>query len=82
MTSLRFAAAASFALAASTSFTVLCRAAASASDALPHFIHQDGRHELIVDGAPYLILGGQAHNSSAWPAVLPNVWSAVAAMDA
>jgi len=55
--------------------------AASGSDNLPHFIHRDGRHEFIVDGAPYLILGGQAHNSSAWPATLPNVWSAVETME-
>jgi hypothetical protein len=27
--------------------------------------HTDGRYHLMVDGQPYLILGGQAHNSSA-----------------
>jgi len=30
-----------------------------------------------VDGAPFLILGLQAHNSSGWPAMLPKVWPAV-----
>lgn len=39
-------------------------------------------HRLLVDGKPYFILGGQAHNSSAWPAVLPAVWTAVGAMHA
>ena len=34
-------------------------------------------HLLLVDGKPFFILGGQAHNSSAWPVSLPNVWSAV-----
>ena len=80
MTLLRFASTATLSLAAFSLFT--SSSLAVSSDALPHLIHQNGRHELIVDGAPFLILGGQAHNSSAWPAVLPNVWSAVAAMDA
>jgi hypothetical protein len=31
----------------------------------------------MVDGAPYLILGAQANNSSDWPAVLPKVWPAI-----
>jgi hypothetical protein len=35
---------------------------------------------LLVDGAPYLVLGAQIGNSSAWPSVLPKVWSAVEAM--
>jgi hypothetical protein len=49
---------------------------------LPHFEHRDGRHALIVDGAPFLILGGQSGNSSAWPAELPGVWSAIERMHA
>jgi hypothetical protein len=44
---------------------------------LPRVVEQDGRHALLVDGAPYLILGAQSNNSSAWPAVLPKVWSAM-----
>ncbi len=31
----------------------------------------------MVDGAPYLMLGVQVNNSSAWPATLPEVWPAV-----
>ncbi len=46
---------------------------------LPHLVQKDGRHALIVDGAPFLILGAQSHNSSAWPASLPKVWAAIAA---
>ncbi len=68
------------------SFVLLSGTAASLRaekvDSLPHIIHQGARHELIVDGAPYLILGGQAHNSSAWPATLPSVWAAINTMDA
>src|SRR5471030_562853 len=49
---------------------------------IPHFAVKDGRHAFIVDGAPYIILGGQCGNSSAWPSELPGVWSAVERMHA
>ncbi|MBB3222758.1 DUF5597 domain-containing protein [Pseudoduganella umbonata] len=45
---------------------------------LPRVVSKDGRHALMVDGAPYLILGAQAHNSSNYPKALPQVWAAVA----
>jgi len=44
---------------------------------LPHFVQKNGRYAFIVDGAPYLILGAQANNSSNYPAVLPKVWPAI-----
>lgn len=44
---------------------------------MPHLVHANGRHALIVDGAPFLVLGAQCGNSSAWPATLPKVWPAV-----
>ncbi|HEX3747883.1 MAG TPA: DUF5597 domain-containing protein [Bryobacteraceae bacterium] len=44
---------------------------------LPRLEKKDGRYALIVDGAPFLMLGAQAHNSSAWPAMLPKVWPAI-----
>lgn len=47
------------------------------NDALPHFIQHNGRHALVVDGAPFLILGAQANNSSNYPAALEDVWPAV-----
>jgi beta-galactosidase GanA len=34
----------------------------------------------MVDGKPYLMLGAQINNSSAWPAALPQVWPALEAM--
>ena len=55
--------------------------ASGASD-LPVIIKKAGRYSLQVDGKPYLILGGQCHNSSAWPAMMPKVWQAVGAMHA
>ena len=49
---------------------------------VPRIIEKDGRHALLVDGKPFLILGGQAHNSSAWPGMMPQLWSAIEAMHA
>src|SRR5580704_13811696 len=56
-------------------------ASALAADA-PHIEHKDGRYALFVDGRPYLILGGQIHNSSAWPSELPQVWESMSALHA
>lgn len=47
---------------------------------LPKLIEKNGRHALLVDGKPFLMLGGQAHNSSAWPALMPGVWKSAGAM--
>jgi hypothetical protein len=54
---------------------------ASAADA-PKIVQKDGRYALMVEGRPYLILGGQIHNSSAWPSELPQVWQSMAALHA
>lgn len=48
----------------------------------PKIITKNGRHSLLVDGQPFFVLGGQAHNSSAWPRMLPQLWSAVHTMHA
>src|SRR3546814_11018535 len=56
---------------------------ATAKDtSLPRLESRDGRHALIVDGEPFLILGGQANNSSNYPAMLPEVWPTVRALHA
>jgi len=52
-------------------------AGAAAPADLPRLVERDGRHALMVDGAPFLVLGGQAHNSSNYPAALPKVWAAL-----
>jgi hypothetical protein len=51
-----------------------------AASPIPQIIEKDGRHTLFVDGKPFLMLGGQAHNSSAWPGLMPNVWRAATAL--
>jgi hypothetical protein len=47
---------------------------------VPSVTNNNGHQTLLVDGKPFFILGGQAHNSSAWPALLPNVWQSVTYM--
>ena len=78
----------------SRSWAALCRVAAAflvASVALsgamngadaPKIIEKDGRHALLVEGKPFLVLGGQIHNSSAWPSELGQVWESAAALHA
>ncbi len=61
---------------------VTARAADDPKHALPRIVHPDGRYALLVDGAPFLVLGAQVNNSSAWPAVLPEVWPAIKAIHA
>jgi hypothetical protein len=48
----------------------------------PRLVKKDGRYALLVDGRPYFILGGQIHNSSAWPSELPQVWESMAVLHA
>lgn len=54
--------------------------AARAADAaeVPRLVSRDGRHALLVDGKPFLILGAQAHNASNYPDALKDVWPAAA----
>ncbi|MGH9504113.1 MAG: DUF5597 domain-containing protein [Terriglobales bacterium] len=46
----------------------------------PRLERKDGTFALVVDGKPFLILGAQINNSSAWPISLPAVWPALEAM--
>jgi beta-galactosidase GanA len=66
------------------SFCVLGIAAPAAAQTaeLPRIVSKGGKHALYVDGAPFLLLGGQAHNSSNYPAMLPGVWSGIRALHA
>lgn len=48
----------------------------------PRLVQRDGRWALLVEGRPYLVLGGQIHNSSGWPSELPQVWKSLEALHA
>jgi beta-galactosidase GanA len=52
-------------------------AAASPAPDIPRLVEKDGRHALLVDGAPFVMLAAQAHNSSNYPLALPKVWAAL-----
>ncbi|QMU30881.1 DUF5597 domain-containing protein [Adhaeribacter radiodurans] len=41
---------------------------------LPRLVTENGKHTLLVDGKPYLILGAQMWNSSGWPTILDKTW--------
>ncbi len=64
------------------SFSILVLTVVKTFGQLPKLIEKDSRHALLVEGKPFFILGGQAHNSSAWPSMLPAVWSSTEAMHA
>ena len=49
---------------------------------MPRLRTENGRHALMVDGKPFLMLGAQVHNSSNYPAVLPQVWPVMHALSA
>lgn len=55
----------------------LCVSASAWSAGAPQLVQRDGRYALMVDGAPFLMLGAQVHNSSNYPAALQQVWPAV-----
>ncbi len=49
---------------------------------MPKLIENNGRYALLVDGEPFLMLGGQSANSSTWPKMLPGVWNTIESMHA
>jgi hypothetical protein len=61
---------------------ILVACATSLAGEAPRFIAMNGRWALVVDGQPYLMLGGQIHNSSSWPSELPGVWRSLTDMHA
>jgi len=66
-------------LAALAAATALAGAPALAAD-LPRLVEKNGRHALMVDGAPFLMLGMQVNNSSNYPSQMPKVWPAAKAL--
>jgi beta-galactosidase GanA len=72
---MRMVASAMLALAAST-------AMAQVATPVPRIESRGGRHALIVDGAPFTILGGQVNNSSNYPDALKTAWAILARVHA
>ncbi|RZL39118.1 MAG: beta-galactosidase [Rubrivivax sp.] len=60
----------------SAALACLLTAQAATAAEPPRLVERDGRHALLVDGKPFLILGAQAHNSSNYPGALKPVWDA------
>jgi beta-galactosidase GanA len=56
--------------------------AAAMSADLPRIVAKNGRHVFEVDGAPFLMLGAQANNSSNYPSQLAKVWPAIRQLNA
>jgi Domain of unknown function (DUF5597)/Glycosyl hydrolases family 35 len=70
-------------LAATIALCVFRPKLSRAQQPIPHLQHEGNHFHLIVDGKPYLILGGQAHNSSATnPADLEPIFNSLVAMHA
>jgi len=67
--------------AAIAAFALIALIASFGAEA-PKFVENKGRWALMVDGRPYLMLGGQIHNSSAWPSELPAVWKSLEGLHA
>ncbi len=63
-------------------FAAVAACTALSAAPAPELVTRNGRTALMVDGAPYLVLGAQVNNSSAWPAMLPKVWPAVSRLGA
>ena len=59
---------------------ILALPMAAAAEEIPYYLSEHGRHTLYVDGEPYLVLAAQLHNSSAWPAVLPQAMDEAVAL--
>jgi beta-galactosidase GanA len=51
--------------------------ATAQAGSLPRIVESNGRHAMLVEGQPFLMLGAQTNNSSNYPAMLPQIWSVV-----
>ncbi|MGC4055754.1 MAG: beta-galactosidase, partial [Paludibaculum sp.] len=41
---------------------------------LPQFVKQGKKFSLLVDGKPFIVLGGQVNNSTGWPSRMQEIW--------
>jgi len=70
------------AISAAVAITGLVDVPVAGATPMPQLVRENGKFALMVDGAPFLLLGGQANNSSNYPAELDKVWPAIRDMDA
>ena len=56
--------------------------ASAQSKPIPQLVRKDGKFSFIVDGKPFLILGGQVGNFSAFPDRMERAWPKFKAMNA
>ena len=49
---------------------------------LPQIVKQGRKFTLLVDGKPFIMLGGQVNNSSGWPARMKEIWPVFKALNA
>ena len=51
------------------------------SKPIPQLVKKDGKFRLMVDGQPFVMLGGQVGNFSAFPEIMEHSWSRFKAMN-
>jgi Domain of unknown function (DUF5597)/Glycosyl hydrolases family 35 len=49
---------------------------------LPQIVKQGRKFTLMVDGKPFIMLGGQVNNSSGWPSRMQEIWPVFKALSA
>ena len=61
-------------------FAFTLAAASAQSGPIPQIVKQDGKFRLMVDGKPFLMLGGQVGNFYAYPDMVERAWPGFKAM--
>src|ERR1017187_4649965 len=51
------------------------------SKPIPQLVKKDGKFKLMVDGKPFILLGGQVGNFSAFPEIMERSWGRFKAMN-
>jgi len=51
------------------------------SKPIPQLVKRDGKFQLMVDGKPFIVLGGQVGNFSAFPEIMERSWGRFKAMN-
>ena len=65
----------------SLSLTFAVALTSAQSRPIPQLVKQDGKCRLMVDGKPFLMLGGQMGNRNAYPDTVERAWPGFKAMN-